>query len=429
VLRQSVHQLLITRRTLIHLQQNQPVPIHKRNANHIHRVAIAFEGNHTMDLLPGNNFLACPIPQPKTNSIARHNRSLGSSPSLQLSPPFPNPPQRTKHPHISNIHVESPCDRIATVTHTRRTFLASTSLLAAKPQPNSAFHGIYPIAQTPFRDDDTLDTETLKKQTAYLAKCGVHGLAWPQLASEFWSLTIEERLKGAETLLAAGKGSSIKIMIGVQSGNIDESIRMAKHAAKHGAHALISLPPEGTTLPAFFKQISAPAPGLPLCLQAVGKITVDEVIALSRDVPAVKIVKDEAGVTLPRITEFHTKAPQLTIFTGAHGRTMIDELLRGASGCMPAAGPADLYTRAYNQWRQNKHNEAVRTFARAAVLIPEFEQYGIEGLKYLLMLRGVFPNHKVRAPRNGDVGVLATKSKLDDQGKQALKTLWEGVSL
>ena len=45
------------------------------------------------------------------------------------------------------------------------------------------------------------------------------------------------------------------------------------------------------------------------------------------------------------------------------------------------------------------------------------------------MLRGVFPNHKVRAPRNGDVGVLATKSKLDDQGKQALKTLWEGVSL
>ena len=315
------------------------------------------------------------------------------------------------------------------MTLTRRGLLLTpATLLAAKPQSNTAFHGIYPIVQTPFRDDDTLDTETLKKQTAFLLRCGVQGMAWPQLASEFWSLTIEERLKGAETLLAAGKGSATKIMIGVQSGNVDESIRMAKHAAKNGAHALISLPPAGTTLTAFFKQISAAAPGLPLCLQAVGKITVDEVIALSREVPAVKIVKDEAGVTLPRISEFRTKAPSLTIFTGAHGRTMIDELLRGASGCMPAAGPADLYTKAYNEWRQGKRQQSVRTFARAAVLIPEFEQYGIEGLKYLLMLRGVFPNHKIRAPRNGDVGVLATKANLDDQGKQALKTLWEGVS-
>ena len=257
------------------------------------------------------------------------------------------------------------------MTHTRRTFLASTALLAAKPQPNPAFHGIYPIVQTPFRDDDTLDTDTLTKQATFLAKCGVQGLAWPQLASEFWSLTIDERLKGAETLLAARKTTAMKIMIGVQSDSIDDSIRMAKHAAKHGADALISLPPAGTTLPAFFKQISAAAPGLPLCLQAVGKITVDEVIALSREVPALKIVKDEAGVTLPRITEFQAKAPHLTIFTGAHGRTMIDELLRGASGCMPAAGPADLYARAYNQWRKNNHTEAIRTFARAAVLIPD----------------------------------------------------------
>lgn len=267
----------------------------------------------------------------------------------------------------------------------------------------------------------------MARETTFLLKCGVQGMAWPQLASEFWSLTIDERLQGAEALLAAGKGRGAKLVIGVQSEDADASVRLAKHAAAHGADALISLPPAGIGLTAFFEKIAAAAPGLPLFLQAVGKISVEDVIALTRAVPAVRFVKDEAGVTLPRITEFREKAPQIGVFTGAHGRTLIDELLRGASGSMPAAGPADLYTKAFAFWEKGKQREAALAFARAAVFVPEFEQYGIEGLKYLLVLRGVFPNHVVRGPRDGDAGAVATKTKLDDAGKRALRLLWEGV--
>ena len=292
---------------------------------------------------------------------------------------------------------------------------------------NAGFRGIFPIVQTPFHTGGSLDTETLKKQTTFLLRCGVHGMAWPQLASEFWSLTVDERLKGAEALLAAGKGHAARLVIGVQSDDVEASVTMAKHAAQHGAHALISLPPAGMGLIEFFSKIAAAAPGLPLCLQAVGKISVEEVIALARAVPAMKLVKDEAGVTLPRISEFRAKAPDLAVFTGGHGRTLIDELMRGASGSMPAAGPADLYVKAFNLWEKGRPREAVRAFARAAVFVPEFEQYGIEGLKYLLELRGVFPNHIVRAPRNGDAGAVATRTRLDDAGQRALKTLWEGV--
>ena len=42
--------------------------------------------------------------------------------------------------------------------------------------------------------------------------------------------------------------------------------------------------------------------------------------------------------------------------------------------------------------------------------------------------RGIFPNSIVRGPRNGDVGAVATKTKLDDAGKRALRLLWEGIS-
>ncbi len=290
------------------------------------------------------------------------------------------------------------------------------------------FHGIYPIMQTPFHADGSLDLLTLAKETTFLLRCGVQGMAWPQLASEFWSLTVDERLKGAEAILTAGKGRGARLMIGVQADELDVSIRYAQHAAKLGADALISLPPAGVGLPEFFTKIAAAAPGLPLCLQAVGKISADDVVALARAVPAVKIVKDEAGVTLPRISELRAKSPDLQIFTGGHGRTMIDELLRGADGCMPAAGPADLYVKAYNLWRKERQPEAVRAFARAAVFVPEFEQYGIEGLKYVLMLRGVFPNHIVRAERKADLGAVSTRVKLDAAGERALKLLWEGVT-
>jgi len=309
------------------------------------------------------------------------------------------------------------------VTISRRALLFAP-LLSAAPSP---FRGIFPIVQTPFRDNGALDTDTLRKQVAFLHRCGVQGMAWPQLASEFWSLTVDERLRGAEALLAAGKGGPSKLVIGVQSDDLETSVKLARHAAAKGADALISLPPAGIALPDFFAKIAAAAPGLPLFLQAVGKISVDEVIDLSKAVPALRFVKDEAGVTLPRISEFRAKAPSLGVFTGAHGRTMIDELLRGAAGNMPAAGPADLYTKAFVLWEQGKQREAALAFARAAVFVPEFEQYGIEGLKYLLVLRGVFPNHIVRAPRNGDVGAVATRTKLDDTGKQALRLLWESV--
>lgn len=313
----------------------------------------------------------------------------------------------------------------------RRSFLlapAPLALAAAKPPGSAGWQGIFPIVQTPFHNDGSLDTETMKKETAFLLRCGVQGMAWPQLASEFWSLTTEERLQGAAALLAAGKGRGARIVIGVQSDDVATSIRLAKHAAEHGADALISLPPAGVALVDFFTRVAAAAPGLPLCLQAVGKLSVDEVIALARAVPAVKLVKDEAGVTLPRISEFREKAPELSIFTGAHGRTLIDELMRGAAGSMPAVGPADFYAKAYTLWEKGRQREAVRAFARAAVFVPEFEQYGIEGLKYLLVLRGVFSNHVVRAPRNADVGAVATRTKLDDAGKRALKMLWEGVA-
>ena len=116
-----------------------------------------------------------------------------------------------------------------------------------------------------------------------------------------------------------------------------------------------------------------------------------------------------------RLAEFRAKADgKLKIFTGSHGKTLIDEMLRGFSGTMPAAPFADIYATAWDLWHEGKRREAVEMFGNAAVLIQEVSTYGTEATKYLLCLRGVFKNTRVRRPE---------KTKLDETGKQVLREM------
>lgn len=314
---------------------------------------------------------------------------------------------------------------MAIVLVPRRAFLCAPALFAApKVEP---FRGVFPILQTPFTDADRLDTVAMEKQVAFVTRCGVQGMAWPQLASEFWTLSPDERMLGAEAILSTSRTGRPRIVIGVQSDEPGVPERLAAHAARHGAHALISLPPAGD-LAGGMRRIAEAAPGLPIFLQAVGALTVEDVVNLTKAVPAVRFVKDEAGVTLPRISAFRKTAPSLGVFTGGHGRTFIDELLRGSAGCMPAAGPVDLYTRPFADWEAGRQKQAISGFARAALLVPEFEQYGIEALKYILYLRGVFPNHRMRPGRRDGLGAVSTRVPLDEEGKRALRLMWEAVA-
>ena len=95
------------------------------------------------------------------------------------------------------------------MTH-RRDFLkaAGFGLAAAKLDAGSKeLRGIFPIMQTPFTGAGKLDTETLAKEVKFLDRCGVHGVVWPQLASEWSTLEPDERTAGAEVIMAAAKGA------------------------------------------------------------------------------------------------------------------------------------------------------------------------------------------------------------------------------
>ncbi|MBI1895934.1 MAG: dihydrodipicolinate synthase family protein [Acidobacteria bacterium] len=286
--------------------------------------------------------------------------------------------------------------------------------------------GVFPILQTPFTEEDRLDLAVLEREAQFLERTGVQGMVWPQLASEYATLSMEERFAGAEALVRAGRRLRPAIVIGVQGRDAGEARKFARHAAKLGPDAIIALPPQGATnheqIAAYYAAIGREC-GLPLFVQTVGEMSVGFVIEMARAVPSLRYVKDEAGRTLPRISEYRATAKDLIagVFTGGHGRTFLDELARGSSGTMPACGFADLYAQTWDLWRAGKREEAFERFGKAAVLIHQVQAYGLPALKYLLQLRGVFRN--VRCRQKGEPLDDAARRSLEESLKLAGKYL------
>ena len=144
-------------------------------------------------------------------------------------------------------------------------------------------------------------------------------------------------------------------------------------------------------------------------------MSVDLVLRMANKIPTLRYAKDEAGVTLPRLTEYAKRGQILDgVFTGKHGPTFLDDLARGAVGNMPAAGFVDLYVAAWKAWTAGKHDQAMDMFSKTLLLISDAQAYGVPGQKYILELRGVFRNTKCRRDQTAT-------TVFDDDAKQAIR--------
>lgn len=301
---------------------------------------------------------------------------------------------------------------------TRRLFLGGLACALAHSKSGKPMAGIFPIMQTPFTTADAVDFKALEKQVQFLHKTGVHGVVWPQLASEYFDLTMKERLAGMEVVAATAKPLKPAVVLGVQADDIATALEYTKHAEKLAPDALIALPPrewkDKAKILGYYKAIGDNS-NRPLFAQTIGDMTVDFVLKMIDEVPNLHFIKDEAGQTLPRISEFRKKNnPKLEgMFTGGHGKTMIDEMMRGTKGTMPASPFAELYVDVWDAWQAGDHPKAMEAFSKVMLLVTQISTYGIPAIKYLLELRGVFPNHITRGK--------SRNTAFDEEAKIALK--------
>ena len=99
--------------------------------------------------------------------------------------------------------------------------------------------GLFAIPPTPFTDDGAFDEASLRRTLAFCLEAGTHGIVTPVNASEFSTLTTEERHIVAratvEEIARAGKKGQVPAVIGVCARTTAEAVGYALHAADTGA--------------------------------------------------------------------------------------------------------------------------------------------------------------------------------------------------
>jgi 4-hydroxy-tetrahydrodipicolinate synthase len=269
--------------------------------------------------------------------------------------------------------------------------------------------GVYPVLNTTFNDDGSLDLNSQVRLVDHLLEQGAHGLGLFGNASEGYALSEDERI----TLLhLVHKHVDGRVPIVTSTGHTgtDAAVHLSKQAEDLGASALMVLPPyflrtDADGLMYYFGaigkavQVSIMIQDAPLMTQV--SMSADLLARLQREIEGIRYVKVEAPPTTIKVSSIvEASQGRLTAFGGLNGLFMFEEIERGAKGVMPGSDMTSLYVRMWDRIRAGDHIEAWCLFTRALPLI-RFELQpgmGVAAMKHNLVAEGVIRSARVRHP-------------------------------
>jgi dihydrodipicolinate synthase/N-acetylneuraminate lyase len=271
--------------------------------------------------------------------------------------------------------------------------LAGRAGAAEKP-----IRGIFPILATPFTATKEIDYEDLAAEVGFLERCGVHGMVWPQLASEYTTLSRDERMRGMEVLAKAAKGRRPALVLGVQAPDTPTAVEYARRAEALGADGMIAIPPREARSIEDFRQYYrslAKVTTRPLFVQTSGGApgvvpSIEFLVELAREFPQVAYVKEEFSPVVERMIALAKQRPIIKgIFSGNHGLNLLYEMRLGMDGTCPASPVADAYVRIWDRYHAGEIETARDIFSKLLLII-NLEQQIPGTYLYLLKKRKVF---------------------------------------
>lgn len=317
---------------------------------------------------------------------------------------------------------------------TRRELLAAAAALLARgasgattPAPKS-LQGAFIIMTTPFTESKALDYEDLAGEVAFLDRCGIQGLVWPQFSSELVKLTQEERMRGMDVLAGAARNRKPVLVLGVQGADTAEMLEYAQHAEKLGPDALIAIPPtKAKSLEDYreyyralcklakrpvFTQTSGGAPGL--------ELSVDFMVDLAREFPNFGYIKEEHDPVIARMRALiaHRPDPVKRVFGANFGIGSLYEMRIGSDGTITGGAMyGDVYAKLWSLHQQNKMAEKRELFSKLSLMLNLDKD--IPGARlYLMKKRGIF---KTTVSRQKETRVSAEEIAEIDYRFEALK--------
>ena len=272
---------------------------------------------------------------------------------------------------------------------------------------NSKYKGIFGIPATPFNDDETLDIYSLEKVLDFTLNNGCHGVVMPVMASEYQSLTDEEKRIIFKTTIKI-IDNKIPTVAGVTGVSDTHSIELAKYAEDVGFDSVITMPPHSmqpssSQLRDFFSKLDD-AINIPIWIQNHPKgfpLSSDQLIDLCNSFENVSLIKEEtayAGQMITKLIDGDGEKNIKSIMGGMGCMHLIFEYKRGATGNMPASHYGDILSKIWNLLESGDEKEAIEIHNRMIPLI-NFEMiYGASAFKEILVARKIIKSSTTRSP-------------------------------
>jgi 2-keto-3-deoxy-L-arabinonate dehydratase len=287
----------------------------------------------------------------------------------------------------------------------------------------TTFEGIFPIVNTTFHEDGSLDLDSQRRLVRFLLECGADGLGLFGTASEGYTLSADERLQLMRVILREVDGR-VPVIVSTGHTGTDIAVALSRQAEAEGADAVMVLPPyflkpDADGIFEYFRAIDA-ALTIPIMVQdALGPSLFAR---MAGELQHVRYAKIEAPPTAPKITDVRRAAgDDLRLFGGLNGQFLLEELGRGAKGTMPGSDLTAFFVRLWDLWHKGSPQEARAEFARYLPLIRYELQpgLGVSVMKLNLCAWGVIDNPRVRHPTR----------TLDEMGRQELDVLRAALDL
>ena len=282
--------------------------------------------------------------------------------------------------------------------------------------------GVFGLLPTPYTEDYEIHTGDLRAAADFCCRSGQHGIVWPVMVGEFYFLGEEERIRNLDAVLEEVNGR-LPVVFGCSGVSLPQVLLFARAAQQAGADAIIAMAPAQTNQAIamdMFRRLADVYDG-PIILQnaaAYAPLTGEQIARLIEEVPQIEYVKEERSPGPRHIAEVYglvgTKVK--TIFGGAAGKFLPDELRRGADGCMPACEIADLLAKVVERWWAGDEAGA-RDLHRRLLPLIQLETHPF--MRYILKRRGVFTSTVERAP--------SPLTALDADDKREISILIEAI--
>jgi len=273
------------------------------------------------------------------------------------------------------------------------------------------YTGVFPIAPTPFNEDESLDLSGQQRVLDCMIDQGVDGLCILANYSEQFLLTDEERNTLLELCLNHIAGR-IPVIVTCSHFSTRVAVERAQRAEASGARMLMLMPPyHGAALradePGTFEHFAkiAEAVSIPIMVQDAPlsgvALSVSLLARMAKELPQVSYFKVEMPGTADKLRALIAAGGEAIVgpFDGEESITLMADLDAGATGTMPSALLPDLIKPVLEHHRAGRRDEATAQYARILPLINyENRQCGLRATKAAMLEGGVIQSDTVRHP-------------------------------